>query len=155
MGIQTSGFEPELEPVVAALQRFVSAFRAQATEMLLELNLTMPQARALQVIERLGRVSGRQLARELKVSPASVVPLCDRLEDQGYIERVRDTGDRRICWFQLTPAGADVFAHRSALRSRVFPVLAKLSPRERECLVWLLDGLAAAIGVDGSAPDVT
>lgn len=152
---QTSGIEPELEPAVAALQRFVSTFSAQAMELLLKLNLTMPQLRTLQTIDRLGRASGRQLAHELGISPASVVPLCDRLEEQGYIERVRDTDDRRICWFQLTPAGVGVREHRSAIRSRLFPVLAKLSPSDRECLVRLLDSLAAAIGGDEGAPDAS
>lgn len=155
MADQMSEFEPELEPVVAALKRFMSAFSALAMEMLLKLDLTMPQARALQTIDRLGRASGRQLARELGVSPASVVPLCDRLERHGYVQRIRDTADRRICWFQPTPAGADALQHRPAIRSRILPVLAGLSAGDRECLQRVLDALAAAIDVDQSAPDVS
>ncbi|MCX6020219.1 MAG: MarR family transcriptional regulator [Chloroflexi bacterium] len=149
---QTIGIEPELQPVVAALDRFVASVMAQTMTTLLELNITFPQLRTLRVIERRGRTSGRQLAHVLQISPASVVPLCDRLEEQGYVERVRDTDDRRIWWLQLTPAGAGVLENRAApIRSRSHPVLTALSPHDRENLAHIFDSLAAAIAADEQA----
>jgi len=121
---------------------------------LLDLNLTLPQIRALKAIHELGQVSGRQLARALGVSPASVVPLCDRLQEQGYVERVRDTQDRRVCWFRLTQAGIDLMQGLSAIgRSRIVPALAKLPPSDRAFLVRVLDTLTAAIAVENTAPE--
>ncbi len=145
MSMQRNGSASEPEPVVAALGRFSQAFSSQAMETLLRLDLTIPQARALKAINRLGRASGRQLARELKVTPASVVPLCDRLEEQGYVERVRDIADRRICYFQLTPAGMEALGQRARVHARIMPVLANLSPGDRDCLARVLNALAAAI----------
>lgn len=150
---QTIEVEPDILPVVAALDRFTASVMAQTMTALLELNITFPQLRTLRVIERRSRTSGRQLARLLQISPASVVPLCDRLEEQGYVERVRDTDDRRIWWLQLTPAGASVLENRTApIRSLSHPVLTALSPQDRDNLAHVLDSLAAAIASDEPIP---
>ncbi len=135
----------DLEPVVAALRRFTSAFTVRTMEMLLRLDLTMQQARALKAIGQLGPISGRRLARELNVTPATVVPLCDRLEQLGYVERLRGKTDRRVCCLVLTPAGEEALGQRAAVHARILPVLAGLSAHERECLVRVLNALAVAI----------
>src|SRR5919201_1615049 len=86
-------------PAAAALKRLVSALSADLMEVFSRLNVTIPQLRVLHIIRKEQRVSGRQLARELSVSPGAVVQLCDRLQEQGYVERVPDTDDRRVTWF--------------------------------------------------------
>lgn len=137
---------PEIRPLVKALKRFLRSFFSGMMDFSFQLNLTMAQFRALHTIGRMGRASGRQLARELQVSPAAVVPLCDRLETQGYIRRVADTADRRITWFELTASGAGLFERMtSASRSRLGPALARLSPADRQTLTRILDELAAAL----------
>ena len=130
----------ELRPLVEAVRRFVSAFGWGAMEFSLRLNLTMPQLRALYTIGRRGPLSGRQLAAALDVSPAAIVSLCDRLEDQGYVERVPDTEDRRITWLQLTAGGSRLFDELgNAGPGRLRPALAKLSAPDRENLIRILD----------------
>src|SRR5919108_5198046 len=93
-----------LQPAVAALKRLVAALSADLMDVFSRLNITIPQLRVLHLIRKEQRVSGRQLARELNVSPGAVVQLCDRLQEQGDVARVPDTGDRRVTWFQLTGA---------------------------------------------------
>src|SRR5262245_14351874 len=136
----------EMEPVVAALQRFQAAMAAQSMELWLQLDLTMPQFTALHVIWRMERVSGRQLADELGVTPASVVKVCDRLVARGYVERVRDTSDRRVWWFQLTTSGAAVFERIVAVnRERMQPAVEGLAAGDRESLARILNALADAV----------
>src|SRR5436305_6325036 len=99
--------DPALEPLMSAFRRFrASAFGgAMNLEFFVRNNLTIAQMRAMHAIGQAGRLSGRQLARGLHVSPAAVVPLCDRLERDGYVNRVPDTADRRITWFELSEHG--------------------------------------------------
>jgi len=117
----------------------------------LRLDLTMPQFQALRVVWMRERVSGRQLARELRVTPGAVVALCDRLQAQGYLERVRDLEDRRIWWFQLTPAGNEIFHTFIGLaRSRIAPALDSLSADDRESLARIMNSLVDALeGTEG------
>ncbi len=145
---------PEVEPLVGALKRFLGALGAGTMAVSLRTNLTMPQFRTLHTIGHLRRVSGRQLARELGVSPAAVVPLCDRLEKEGYIQRIADTADRRITWVQLTAAGASFFDEMAFVhRSRLEPALAALSTADRNTLGRLLDRLVA--GLETNNPSAT
>ena len=118
------------DAALTAAGDFTSAISLHAVELLLGVGLTLPQARALRLIDNASHISGRELARVLHVSPASVVPLCDRLEGRGYIERARDTVDRRVCWFRPTDAGKSV--------------LARLSMRSDARIRAAVDGLSAA-----------
>jgi DNA-binding MarR family transcriptional regulator len=136
-------FPEALAPAAAALKRLVAALSADLMEVFSRLNVTIPQLRVLHVIRTEHRVSGRQLARELNVSPGAVVQLCDRLQEQGYVERVPDTGDRRITWFQLTDSARALFEEVLAVRrSRLAPALATLSESDVESLVRMIGEIA-------------
>lgn len=134
---------------MAALRRFRSALFGGALEFFIRTNLTIPQSRALYVIGQAGKLSGRQLARELEVSPAAVVPLCDRLERDGYVRRVPDTVDRRVTWLELTAAGEGLLDQIAAIGpSRLGRALARLSKSDRQVLVRVLEELAADLGTE-------
>jgi DNA-binding MarR family transcriptional regulator len=51
--------------------------------------------KALGILERLGAMSAGELARRAGLATASVTNLIDRLEQKGFVRRVRDTNDRR------------------------------------------------------------
>ena len=141
-----SEFPPELAPAAAAVKRLLSALGSHMTEAFSHLNLTLPQFRVLHAIRKEGRVSGRQLARELKVSPGAVVQLCDRLQEQGYVERVPDQEDRRVTWFRLTPPAQALFEEMLAVRrSRLGHALAGLSQQDRDDLSRILVTLTERI----------
>jgi len=137
--------DPALEPLMSAFRRFRSnAFGGSMNlEFFVRNNLTIAQMRAMHAIGQAGRLSGRQLARELRISPAAVVPLCDRLERDGYVNRVPDTVDRRITWFELSAHGTKTMEAGSFVRpSRMMGDLARLELRDREALIRILGHLA-------------
>jgi DNA-binding MarR family transcriptional regulator len=139
----SSTFPEELAPAAAALKRLVSTLSADLMDVFFGLNITFPQFRVLHLVRKEGRVSGRQLARELGVSPGAVVQLCDRLQEQGYMERVPDTQDRRVTWFQLTETAQGLFEEMLAMRrSRLVPALARLSEEDRQSLTRMLGEVA-------------
>jgi MarR family 2-MHQ and catechol resistance regulon transcriptional repressor len=135
---------PEAQvPAALALKRLVSVLSADLMEVFSRLNVTLPQLRVLHIVRKEERVSGRQLARELNVSPGAIVQLCDRLQEQGYVERVPDTEDRRVTWFQLTESARALFEELLAIRrSRLAPALARLSEKDTEILTRILGEMA-------------
>jgi DNA-binding MarR family transcriptional regulator len=142
-----------VDQVVAAVKRIRSVLVGHLAPRWLELNLTMAQIHVLHAIHRSGRVSGRQLAAELGVSPAAVVPVCDRLEQQGYVERARDLDDRRIQWLRLTPSGlelVDGFAGEG--RARITAALHRVSDEDRSALLRSLEALATALEIEEREP---
>jgi DNA-binding MarR family transcriptional regulator len=136
----------ESAQLVSVVERIRTVMVTNLAPRWLELNLTMAQVHVLHAVRRLGRVSGRQLASELGVSPAAVVPVCDRLAQQGWIERARDENDRRIIWLQLTPSGlelVDGFAGRG--KARLTSALLRMTEEDRAGLVRSLEALAMAL----------
>jgi DNA-binding MarR family transcriptional regulator len=140
----------ELVSVVRAAERFAGAIEARAIALMLQLDLTMPQLRAVTTLRRIGRANGRQLAAALGVTPGAVVAICDHLEKREYVRRVTDTRDRRITWFELTEQGAA--ALKAALtidsttaRSRTKALIVSLTTSEREGFIKIANAFADAL----------
>jgi DNA-binding MarR family transcriptional regulator len=137
-----------LRPVTQAAERFVAAIEARSMALMLGLDLTLPQLRALVVIHRRRRANGRQLAASLRLTPGAIVAICDLLERRGHLRRVVDSADRRITWFELTDQGAAVFQRTPATtlaKARMKTFLTGLSNNEREGFVKVANAFAAAL----------
>jgi DNA-binding MarR family transcriptional regulator len=60
-----------------------------------QLGLHPTDYKALGILERLGAMSAGDIARQSGLATASVTNLIDRLEEKGFVQRVRDDKDRR------------------------------------------------------------
>ncbi len=67
-------------------------------------DLSLRQLAVLYLV-REGAVFPSELARQLRISPAVVTGLLDRLEQRGYLTRLADTSDRRRLRLALTDTG--------------------------------------------------
>jgi DNA-binding MarR family transcriptional regulator len=63
------------------------------------------QRSILTTIERRGPLTHGELATSERVRPPTMTAAVDRLEREGLVVRVRDTGDRRVARVALTDAG--------------------------------------------------
>jgi DNA-binding MarR family transcriptional regulator len=59
------------------------------------LDLHPTDYKTLGILERLGPLSAGEIARHSGLATASVTNLIDRLEEKGFVRRVRDASDRR------------------------------------------------------------
>ncbi len=146
----------DLRPVVVAAERFAGAVEARAIALMLRLDVTMAQLRALTTIRRLGRANGRQLSAALGLTPGAIVAICDQLEERGYVRRVADAEDRRITWLVLSDRGTGAFKATpaaSVAKSATKALLADFTDEEREGFVKIAnafaDALESAVAVDG------
>jgi len=123
-----------------AIHRQQSAMAADTSGFFMDLDLTMAQFRALVTIRRWGRMSGRELAGRLSVTPGTLVPLLDRLEEAGYLKRVPDTEDRRLTWLELTSKGDRLFVRLFGLGARrMMTAISRLSTSDRELFKRLVN----------------
>jgi DNA-binding MarR family transcriptional regulator len=77
------------------------------------------------------------------VTPGTLVPLVDRLEEQGYLRRVPDLADRRTTWLELTPKTDRLFERLWGLgAARLAGAVSQLIPKDRAELVRLLNQIA-------------
>ena len=57
-----------------------------------------------------GAMSVTDISRHLGMAKPNITPLIDRLIREGYVERRRDTGDRRVVNVVLLPKGEEKLA---------------------------------------------
>ncbi len=92
--------EREVAAEVRIAQNITDAIDQAVSEMF-AVNRT--DARCMDVIERHGRITAGDLAREAGLSTGAVTALIDRLERNGVVRRVADPNDRRKVLVELTP----------------------------------------------------
>lgn len=101
--------EPSPEPTAREACRAVARLSKQLELALAEVDLTLPQYRALAFLER-GDQAPSTLAGLLAVSRPTITALVDGLVARGFVERHPDASDRRRVEHRLTPAGAGALA---------------------------------------------
>ena len=142
----------EISSIMHLLGRQHAAFTDDTARFFMDVELTMPQFRALVTVRRYGRQTGRELAGRLHVTPGTLVPLVDRLEEQGYLRRVPDLDDRRITWLELTPKAEKLFQRLWGMGAvRIAGAIARLLPKERVELRRLLGRVAAHLDAVNTA----
>lgn len=91
-------------------------------EALERLGLTHAGLVALHVLDD-GPRSQTELAREARVEAQTMSRTLERLQRQGFVERVRSTADARRHVVTRTDAGADVWRQAQTLEADLFPPL--------------------------------
>jgi len=99
---------------------------------LLFLGLTRAQCKVLGYLARNEGINQAGLADLLEIKPMSLVRQIDRMEEDGWIERRPDPGDRR--------------AHRLVLTEKARPILARILDLSNEVRTEAFAGLSAAEG---------
>jgi DNA-binding MarR family transcriptional regulator len=96
-----------------------------------DLDLTMPQFKAIMALASTGGMSGRELARQFGVGPSAITAIVDKLVQRGYARREEDRADRRVTWARPTPAAVELFRQVSAGHDQqVEEILRSLSPED-------------------------
>jgi MarR family transcriptional regulator, organic hydroperoxide resistance regulator len=135
----------------AALGRIAKHTKRSVRHDLELVGLTVPQAMALHTLAAAGgRLSGRDLGRECDMLASTATGVVDRLEQHGYVRRVRDEEDRRVVWVQMTEAGSQLQERLPAFTTYWGRTFTVLPTRELEQLVQLVQRVEDAIETEGS-----
>lgn len=146
--MESKGSTPE---DVAQLASRLRALVMQRQDAWLDLDITMPQLRALFAVRRRQPITVSDLADALGQRLAAVSALVTRLVRAGLLRRSEDPQDRRRIRLELTDHAERVLAavdDRSA--ARFTAILGRMSPQGRQALATALDEL---IGLAATAPD--
>jgi DNA-binding MarR family transcriptional regulator len=94
-----------ISEIMQSLRRIFKAVQQYSEEVLKEFGVTGPQLWALRTIYIEGQVSMGELSQRMYLHISTVSGVVDRLEEKGYVERVRGDSDRRVVKISLTKAG--------------------------------------------------
>lgn len=124
--------EDELKDrIIANFRDTMVALRCIGSERLVKLGVSMTQVHVLSMLQRHGDVPMSRLADLIDVSLSNATGLIDRMEERGYVERVRVPGDRRVVIVRMTDPGRRLMDDMEALRENTFrQVLDRLAPEQ-------------------------
>ncbi|MFI1164656.1 MarR family winged helix-turn-helix transcriptional regulator [Streptomyces sp. NPDC020801] len=136
----------ELAVAVMAASRLFVAISARALASTAE-SLTLPQLRALVVLDTCGPVKLVVLAATLGVNPSTALRMVGRLEALDLVDRRTNPVNRREVVLRVTSVGHElvtrVLAHR---RAEIRRLVQRLPAEERAALVPALHALTAVAG---------
>lgn len=125
--------------------RMATQTRKSALQDWSEIELTMPQLRALGLLALAPRRMG-DLAAFLGTSVSATTSLVERLEGKGLVERVHDPVDRRVVMCHLTPPGRELMDRFWRMRrQQLEAVAAVLTPEELAQIVAAMELMASAL----------
>lgn len=110
--------------------------------------LTPSQISALATIRRSGPLTLGELAELERVAPPSVTRMVSRLEQDGYVERIPDADDGRVCRVAVTDVAEEMVAQaRRAKASWLTGRMEELDPEERDRLLSAVAALESVAGL--------
>jgi len=140
---------PSRQNLVEELQRLMTrlATASVATRPTpwLNVDLSMPQLKALMALHDRGAVRVGEVAHMLAMSANATTAVLDRLEDEALIRRQLDPSDRRAVLVELTEHGTDWITELLAANVRAFTDV--LEQLEEPDLFALHQGMAALSAV--------
>lgn len=134
--------------MVTSIARAHQLVSERVEALLRPLGLTFARFEVLRLLafSRNGAMPMTRLGSLLQVHPASVTSAVDRLQNQGYVERLRREQDRRVVLASITAEGRDVVERATtSLNSSAFTDPG-LSPAEVVALTDLIARLRANSG---------
>lgn len=94
--------------LIGSVRRIMHAFDVRSRRLRATDRFTLPQLLCLMAVVAEEGLTSRQIARRLHVSASTLVGVLDRLQASRWIDRIRDSDDRRRVHIVPTDAGRQV-----------------------------------------------
>jgi DNA-binding MarR family transcriptional regulator len=141
--------------IIADFKSAMAELRCIGSERLLRMGVSMSQLHVMSMLDRHGDMPMSRLAEMIDISLSNATGLIDRMEERGFVERVRVPDDRRVVLVRITDGGRKLLDDVEVLRAETLrTVLDRLDPDQLDGIARatsdLRDALAAVAAVPGA-----
>jgi len=134
--------------ILRALRQIIHAVDVYSRKLKTRYHITAPQLVCLTTICQNGSMTTTHIAGQVHLSPSTVVGILDRLERQGWIQRVRDSRDRRVVNVTVTEEGRRLVDNApSLLQDRLADALQRLPDLEQATIALSVRRIADLMDV--------
>jgi DNA-binding MarR family transcriptional regulator len=132
------------EELLIALRQVIRAIGLRSRQLNKEAGLTGPQLIVMQNIGKTPGIMVKQIADNIKLSPATVTSILDRLELKSLVQRIRSTEDKRKVGVFLTDTGKQMLAQAPLpLQEHFVNRFAQLAQWEQSQMVATMQRIAS------------
>lgn len=144
------------DDILIAIRKVIRAVDVHSRKLNQNYQLTGPQALVLKKIQASKAITPGELARMVSLSQATISDIIKRLEQRGYVRRIRDHADRRKVMLQITSSGRNVIKTAPPLLQEQFTRrLCRLKDWEQTLLLSSLQRVASLMDAeDLDAPPI-
>jgi MarR family transcriptional regulator, organic hydroperoxide resistance regulator len=138
----TSSFPEYVVDIEQRLRQIAVVVRRRGRMLLDGYGITPPQLDALVTLQRDGELTIGDLSSRLYLAYSTTTDLVDRLERAGFVERYRDTEDRRVVRVRLQEYGSTLIEEvLNARRAYLADVLSSVDLNVKRSVLEVLDML--------------
>lgn len=142
--------------IIADFRSAMAELRCIGSERLLRLGVSMSQLHVMSMLDRHGDMPMSRLAEMVDVSLSNATGLVDRMEERGFVERVRVPDDRRVVLVRITETGRRMVDDIEVLRAETLrTVLDRLDPGQLDGIARATADLRDALAAVAAAPGAT
>ena len=135
--------------ILHAIRQIIQRIDVDSRKLAARHQITGPQLIALIAVVEKGPISAAGIAKQIYVSPSTLVGILDRLEAKGLIQRRRGERDRRVVHVSTTDAGRALVAEAPyPLQHSLCRALERLSVRQQKQTATSLDRLVLLLGAE-------
>jgi MarR family transcriptional regulator, organic hydroperoxide resistance regulator len=146
--------DTDVDAILTEVGGWIGELRCASMGRLVQGHVSMSQMHVLWLLQHHGETSMSRLAELMDVSVSNATGLIDRMEEHGFIERVRVPDDRRIVLVRPAAGGLRALSEtETTKRERMRSVLGRLPDSERPIVLAALRSLRRALSAEaGSGP---
>lgn len=134
--------EDAVNRIERLLRHVAFIIKKRGRDILVDFGITSPQFSALLALREHPNITMGELCDKLFLACSTATDLVDRMEKNGFLERKRDTQDRRVIRLSMSEMGKRVISEVVAARRRyVSSILEKLTEEEINQLAQSLNRL--------------
>lgn len=139
--------------IIADFRGAMAELRCIGSEKLVRVGVSMTQLHVMSMLERHGDISMSRLAEMIDVSLSSATGLVDRMEERGYLERLRVPDDRRVVLVRISETGRKLLDEIEVLRTEMLrTVLDRMDPDQLDGLARATADLRGALAAGATGP---
>jgi DNA-binding MarR family transcriptional regulator len=135
-----------VDAIVAQFRASLGEMRCVGSERLIRHGVSMAHLHLMSMLDRHGQLPMSRVAELLDVSDSNATGLIDRMEERGFVERVRHPDDRRVVLVRVSERGRQILADVEVLRDDlIVRILGRLDTPRLERLALALDDVRSAV----------
>jgi DNA-binding MarR family transcriptional regulator len=145
-----------VDAIVGQFRASVGELRCVASERLVRQGVSMGHLHLMSMLDRHGELTMSRIAELLDVSDSNATGLIDRMEERGFVERLRRPDDRRVVLVRVSERGRQILTDIEVVRDDLMRrVLARLDDGQLDRLGRAVEDInGAVLAVARDEPDL-
>lgn len=127
--------DPKLDVFLNKIFNTIIAYEDNACRDISDGALSLKEIRCIESADLLSKHSGNtsaKIANYLFITPSTLSIMTKRLEEKGFIKRIRSTSDQRVNYIVPTEKGQKIITYHKAYHSKLFNMIFENSTVEEQ-----------------------